>query len=250
MSVQGTVKMKKISEGIEKYCTHQLITIISVVMLFVTGVLHADINDGLFAYYPFNGNANDASGNGNNGTVNGATLTEDRFGNANSAYSFDGVNDSIRLPDFTQLNPEEDFAISLWVKPSQNGGMLLNREAAYEIAIFAESCPSERYFTCDNDEIIHENDFAYAVHQDWDWYSMNSSAIENEIYFVAMVYDSSDNIVLSYVNGELTSSDIIIEHDRTELLNDFLCIGARANCDHTFFTGTLDDIRFYNRTPF
>jgi Tol biopolymer transport system component len=42
-------------------------------------------DDGLIAFYPFNGNANDESGNGNDGTVNGATLTTDRFGNENSA---------------------------------------------------------------------------------------------------------------------------------------------------------------------
>lgn len=44
---------------------------------------------GLVGYWPFNGNANDESGNGNNGTVNGATLSSDRNGNANSAYYFD-----------------------------------------------------------------------------------------------------------------------------------------------------------------
>ena len=38
--------------------------------------------NGLVAYYPFNGNANDASGNGNNGTIyGGVTLVPDRFGN-------------------------------------------------------------------------------------------------------------------------------------------------------------------------
>ena len=51
--------------------------------------------NGLVGWWPFNGNANDESGNNNNGTVNGATLTSDRFGNANKAYSFDGVNDFI-----------------------------------------------------------------------------------------------------------------------------------------------------------
>jgi hypothetical protein len=55
------------------------------------------LNDGLVAYYPFNGNANDKSGNGNHGTVHGATLTEDRFGNADSAYNFDGVYDYIEI---------------------------------------------------------------------------------------------------------------------------------------------------------
>lgn len=56
------------------------------------------LTNGLTAYYPFNGNANDASGNGNNGTVNGATLTADRFGNANSAYRFNGAS-WVQLPD-------------------------------------------------------------------------------------------------------------------------------------------------------
>ena len=48
--------------------------------------------NGLVGYWSFNGNANDISGNGNNGTVNGATLTSDRFGNPNSAYHFTLAN--------------------------------------------------------------------------------------------------------------------------------------------------------------
>ena len=54
-------------------------------------IAQVNLDSGLVAYYPFNGNANDESVNGNNGTVNGATLTTDRFGNANKPYSFDGV---------------------------------------------------------------------------------------------------------------------------------------------------------------
>jgi len=53
--------------------------------------------NGLVAWYPLNGNANDASGHGNHGTVNGATLISDRFGNTNSAYNFDGVSSEILL---------------------------------------------------------------------------------------------------------------------------------------------------------
>ena len=43
------------------------------------------------AYYPFNGNADDETGNGYDGEVNGATLTLDRFGKADSAYAFNGM---------------------------------------------------------------------------------------------------------------------------------------------------------------
>jgi hypothetical protein len=48
--------------------------------------------NGLVAWYPFTGNAIDSSGNGNNGTVNGATLTTDRFNNINTSYNFIGDN--------------------------------------------------------------------------------------------------------------------------------------------------------------
>src|ERR1017187_5394463 len=66
--------------------------------LAVNGYSQSFLTNGLVAYYPFNGNANDASGNGNNGTVYGATLTTDRFGISNSAYCFNGTSHYIEVP--------------------------------------------------------------------------------------------------------------------------------------------------------
>jgi hypothetical protein len=57
------------------------------------------INSGLIAYYPFNNNATDQSGFSHNGTVNGATLTTDRNGAANSAYLFNGTSNYIEVTD-------------------------------------------------------------------------------------------------------------------------------------------------------
>jgi hypothetical protein len=71
----------------------------------------------LVASYPFTGNANDAVGT-NNGTVNGATLTTDRFGNANSAYSFDGVDDFIGIGSLNFAT--NDYTISYWVNVNTN----------------------------------------------------------------------------------------------------------------------------------
>jgi hypothetical protein len=71
---------------------------------------------GVVAYYPFTGNAADSSGNGFNGTVNGATLTNNRFGKANSAYYFDGTN-NISVADATALRLNNtDFTINAWVR--------------------------------------------------------------------------------------------------------------------------------------
>ena len=65
-------------------------------MILVAQTLVAQVpsyvpTNGLVGYWPFNGNANDESGNGNNLTINGPTLTTDRFGNSNNAYLFQGV---------------------------------------------------------------------------------------------------------------------------------------------------------------
>jgi len=73
------------------------------------------LTDGLVAYYPFSGNANDESGYGNNGIVSGATLTSDRFGHANSAYSFDGATNYIQVPSSPSLEIQDAITLSAWV---------------------------------------------------------------------------------------------------------------------------------------
>lgn len=69
------------------------------------------LRDGLVCELLMNGNANDTSGNGNDGTVSGATLTTDMLGRANRAYLFNN-NDSyyIRTPEF------EPTSIAIWFK--------------------------------------------------------------------------------------------------------------------------------------
>ena len=70
--------------------------------------------DGLVAYYPFSGNANDESGNGYDGAVNGATVSTDRFGKSNQSYFFKGES-NITIPDSPALNIYP-LTISLWYK--------------------------------------------------------------------------------------------------------------------------------------
>ena len=72
--------------------------------------------NGLVGYWPFNGNANDESGNNLNGTVNGANLTTDRFNTQNEAYSF-AQNQEIYIPNTENLNTYP-LTISLWYNAS------------------------------------------------------------------------------------------------------------------------------------
>ncbi len=89
------------------------------------------LNDGLLAYYPFSGNANDESTNQNHATVLGATLTTDRFGHADSAYQFNGTDQYLSAPHQPYLNlTNGDFTIALWALANdpQAGGILIGKD--------------------------------------------------------------------------------------------------------------------------
>jgi len=81
----------------------------------------ADLNDGLVAYYPFNSNANDESGNGRDGVVHGATLTSGQDGIENSAYEFDGITDYMSFPQALPDMTEMTFWIWLNIPSGQTG---------------------------------------------------------------------------------------------------------------------------------
>jgi hypothetical protein len=82
---------------------------------------------GLRCYYPFTGNANDASAAASHLTNSGAVLTTDRFGATASAYSFNGTSQSMSTttPNFT-LSATGSFTFSVWIeKTTTPGGVAL-----------------------------------------------------------------------------------------------------------------------------
>ncbi|MEM9024364.1 MAG: hypothetical protein AAGB22_11515, partial [Bacteroidota bacterium] len=90
---------------------HRLIT--TALLSFLIGSIQGQftLNDSLQAWYPLNGTVVDSSGNGWHATLNGATLTTDRFGKAAAAYLFDGIDDFLLLPDDFDYS---ERTINLW----------------------------------------------------------------------------------------------------------------------------------------
>ena len=131
-----------------------VLTVCAVIFLFC-GIANAKINDGLVAYYPFNGNANDESGNGHNGVVNGAILTSDRFGNANKAYSFAGTDDDIDLAGTGSLDfLTGGFSLVAWTN--------FTAETDDKSIVTKHHCGiSNSYFIG-----VHANSFDFYVHSD------------------------------------------------------------------------------------
>ena len=104
---------------VRAYATNSIGTSYGSQLEFTT--LMAPPTNGLVAYYPFNGNANDESGNSNHGTVYGPILTSDRFGATNQAYDFDGNNDYIVSNSVLPIG-NSIRSISVWFNtPSASG---------------------------------------------------------------------------------------------------------------------------------
>ncbi|MBP6091293.1 MAG: hypothetical protein KA521_08570, partial [Crocinitomicaceae bacterium] len=190
-----------------------------------SAALPTNLQTGLVGYWPFCGNANDASGNGNNGTVNGATLTTDRFGNANSAYSFDG-NDWISATRAHQAV----FTASVWIQ-STNGN-------CNKPILDANNSSWELYSDCANGQLnfIMWNGGTFTYH------STNVALGLNTWYHVVAVYSSSQ--VKVYVNGSLITTQVTTA---VPAISGVLNMGASLSGTTQYFTGKLDDVGLWSR---
>jgi hypothetical protein len=199
-----------------------------------------DLTTGLVAYYPFNGNANDESGNGNNGTVNGATLTTDRFGNVGKAYNFDGVNNYISINNVHI--PESRMTYTCWIKVNekQTNPIISKLTGSSNVEILFSTQPDGKY------------DCEWTINNQYYDSGKSSSAgsddgigIVDPTYgwdFVTFKYDGSR--ISFYLNGILVNvgdaTGSIVQNNLP------LIIGSYSGLNK-FFKGSIDDIRIYNR---
>ena len=211
--------------------------------LTVTNTLPSYLpSNGLVAWYPFNGNANDESGNGNNGTVYGATLTTDRFGNSGKAYSFDGVNDYIKC---LQAGPTGNpiFTATFWLKTAQTSyghiigyGNDAGSGTNFRIYLGDNSCAGSMVFD------TYDNALA------------KTDTHNNSWEFYTIVYDGSignnTSIAKIYKNGSILSNTCFsVNNSSTNISNALPIVFGRyhGTAQTGFFNGSLDDIAIYNR---
>lgn len=179
----------------------------------------------LVAYYPFNGNANDESENGNHGTVSGATLTSDRLGNPDSAYSFDG-NDIITIAHDDILNCSNELSISVWVKPnSLQSAMILGKSN----------------YTTNTNYLLRTKSTGYIAFEYKDFANSNSLPLTAGIWNHIAVVSQTDDSKLVYINGVLATHTSA--SSPYGLVTNVLTIGARPGAE--FFNGSIDDLRMY-----
>jgi hypothetical protein len=194
--------------------------------------------NGLKAYYPFNGNANDASGNANNGTVNGATLTTDRFGSANSAYSFNGVSNYINIANNILPTTSTSLTVSLWFLSSDNDGHLISDRSGagntnkYSISTGGSVLGSG----CEN------GNCSGSCGQYLTTIPPSGTSWNNAV----LVKDMSSNVCKIYLNGVLASTRNNFCYTN---FSSPTAIG-RGNSFYTpdgYINGKIDDIGIWNR---
>ncbi|MBW8034414.1 MAG: T9SS type A sorting domain-containing protein, partial [Planctomycetes bacterium] len=179
---------------------------------------------GLVAYYPFSGNANDESGNGNNGTVYGAALEADRFGNAGSAYSFDGVDDVLRIDDFHSWT--DSITLSIWTRINAwntEDNPLFNKHEEFYVKGLGDSTGF----------------YLAGVGIMW----VNVVPPLNEWTHVLASYDGT--VMKLYVNGALKGDKNLVG---TILDSSYpLYIASDEAGAYHYLNGQVDDARIYNR---
>ena len=211
-----------------------------------------NLSRGLVAYYPFSGNALDSSGNGNNPSFNNATLTTDRFGNAKSAYSFNGNGSYIDIPNSASLQMGTRATISLWVKPNAfyngtcHGNYMLCK--GYEGGGALDALFSDGLYDKNNGlngcgaplDTSHET-FYSSLGGYW-----SSNFIHtNNWYHVVEICDSTTASI--YVNGVLINTNSTTPFAFKTPFDLFLGRYVDINSTPYWLNGTLDDIRIYNR---
>src|ERR1041385_1727611 len=194
--------------------------------------------NGLIAWWSFSGNANDESGNNNNGTDNGAVLTADRFGNPNSAYAFDGSSSYISIPTSASLeSPATRLTMSAWINLS--GYSLVGQAFGPILTKSNSSGNAFMYrFTVDINGISF-----YAGINNW---TTNTGAAFNfslnQWYLLTAVLDSSTSYF--YLNDSLVATDTFT----TSIVNNTLPleIGRDDPGSTEVFNGKIDDIGIWN----
>lgn len=206
---------------------------------------------GLAAWYPFNGTSDDLSGNANDGAVSGPAPSNDRFGNANAAFTFDGIDDYIEIADDASIRPQF-ISISLWFKTSEgtNAQSLLYKSEwntylneQYSLALNFSNSPNQ--FDCS----VKNNNNCDNPGSGWQRNQVTDPVDDNIWHHLVYTYDGGQSTI--YIDGVGVSTQEFAPGEIDNCAGSPLFIG-RQWIDGEFvalnpYIGELDDIGIWNR---
>lgn len=201
-------------------------------------------SNGLLAWWPFTGNANDSSGYGLNTVVNSVTLTTDRFGIPNKAYSFNGTSSKIIASTSPLLNLLHNRTVSVWMKSTDSYstdagivGNLSNGHNGYQILLRSTGKISSM-----------EDNWTGGANNPptsgWDYTNSTNSNYLNDNIWHHVVSVRENDTTRIYIDGVLQNNIL------TALIPNFntssIIIGS-TNGSNQFFKGAIDEIGIWNR---
>ncbi|HLV39031.1 LamG-like jellyroll fold domain-containing protein [Xanthomarina sp.] len=188
----------------------------------------------LNAYYPMNSNVMDESGFNNHGTVFGAVLTTNRFSESESAYSFDGIDDSIQIEDNNQLFLNNEFTISAWIYPEEiktqeilRKGSHVNGNSSWPFGL-ALSNSNDIIFSITAGGVLYQA--RKQGYQTNNWYLITGVLKNQKMY----LYVNEDLVAIKAIEGDIFNDNLP------------LVIGTRLNMPSNTFKGKIDDVRIYS----
>lgn len=218
-------------------------------ILLITGLLSFFLNSctkyNLVASYHFNGDALDNSNNFNNGKINGAKFTNNRFGDPEHALFFDGENDNVDFGNNRNLTISGDLSISLWVYPNslstRNG--IINCQYDNRDDMPNSNNLYGLYLKNGKLEYLHESNRGENHN-----HIFNYSAIPvNKWSHIAIIRDVANKSVDLYLNSKFIET---IKYSANPDNGDLSItrIGEFNGTVYTprFFHGIIDDVRIYN----
>lgn len=226
-------------------------------LAFTNAFAQVNLNQGMAGYWNFNGNANDVSGNNNHGMVNGATLAADKWGNANGAYYFNGVNNWIEVPNSPSLNfNSNSFSVYTLLKVHGyyqgpcHGNNIISRGASDNNPGAFHIRYLDGYYTgggnCSNPvpDILHEN-FVAGCNNTFTPSVIPPQYIQNDTWYCVIAVNDGSHLKV-YVNG-------VLNYDATlnglfTASSENIFIGRHNSGSYPYWmTATLDELRLYSR---
>ncbi len=186
----------------------------------------------LLAYYPFNGNANDHSGNNRHGVSHQTISVNDRNGNANSAFSFNGSSSSVRIANDAGVNSQNAFSANFWMTVGQ---MYIREQYPISHGNYSNRLKVS----------ISNNRLRWTVKTSSGIKDLDSESLllVDSVYNVSVIYNGSDMEI--FLNGAL---DAFSPWSGTlQQTSIDLTIGQVLPNDNNYsFNGVLDEIRLFD----
>lgn len=204
------------------------------------------LNSGLVGWWKLDKNytiQEDSSGNGNNGTVNGAIFTNN--GRIGGAYSFDGINDNINMGDILKVGGNRTILAWFYLNDTNHDQAIITKEGATgdgEWILWFDDLVGVDGNSPDKLSYVYINSGGASVSA----WAHSSTLVANKWYFVSVVHEWGKNITISINGVEDTPFRQFVTSTTSATSTASVKIGQGSGTSRSL-NGTGDEVRVYNR---